>query len=308
MNERAVSEPAVIQRVGLLVNPTAGKDRGAHVGTRVADLFEGAGVEVVDLTGLDAHRAEAKARRAVSGSEVEALVVVGGDGAAHLGTNICAGTQVPLGIVAMGTGNDGARELGLPVRDVEASVERILTGSLHRIDAARISRVDGGGESRWYLGILSGGFDALVNERANQMTWPKGPARYNLAMLRELPVFAPIPYELTVDDETRTTKAMLVCVANTGAFGGGMKVAPDASVEDGLLDVVVVHEIPLPTFLRVFPQVFTGGHVSHPAVEVIRGRRVRLGASGVVAYADGERLAPLPLDVELVPGALPIIL
>lgn len=295
------------ERVGLLVNPTAGKDRGAHVGTLVADLLEQAGREVVDLTGLDAARAERQARQAVTEGRIDRLVVVGGDGSVHLGTNVCAGTDVPLGVVAVGTGNDVARALGLPVRDVAASVERILTGTVHRIDAVRVSRGDDGGDPRWYLGVLCGGFDAIVNERANRMRWPRGQARYSLAVLRELPVFAAIPYELTLDGRTRSTRAMLVCVANTGAFGGGMSVAPDADPTDGQLDVVLIHEIPVRTFLRVFPKVFTGTHVTHPAVEIVRARRVRLGATGVIGYADGERLQPLPLDVEVVPGALQII-
>lgn len=295
------------ERVGLLVNPTAGKDRGAHVGTVVADLLEQAEREVVDLTGLDAARAERQARQAVTEGRIDRLVVVGGDGSVHLGTNVCAGTDVPLGVVAVGTGNDVARALGLPVRDVHASVERILTGTVQRTDAVRVSRVDDGGDPRWYLGVLCGGFDAIVNERANRMRWPRGQARYSLAVLRELPVFAPIPYELTLDGRTRSTRAMLVCVGNTGAFGGGMSVAPEADPTDGLLDVVIIHEIPVRTFLRVFPRVFTGTHVSHPAVEIVRARRVRLGATGVIGYADGERLQPLPLDVEVVPGALPII-
>lgn len=295
------------QRIGLLVNPTAGKNRGATVGTRVADLLESAGVDVVDLTGLDAVRAERKARAAVAAGTIDALVVTGGDGAVHLGTNICAGTEVPLGIVGVGTGNDNARELGLPVRDPEEAVQRILTGEVHRVDAGRATRVDGGGSPRWFLGVVSGGFDAIVNETANRMAWPRGPQRYNIAILRELPVFAPPTYQMTIDREHRTVKAMLVCVANGKAFGGGMKVAPDADVEDGLFDVVIVHEIPMRTFLRVFPKVFTGGHTGHPAVEVVRGRKVRLETTGIVAYADGERVAPLPLDIEVVPGALGII-
>lgn len=294
--------------MGLLVNPTAGKNAGARVGTRVADLFESAGVTVVDLTGLDAHRAEAKARAAVAGGEIDALIVTGGDGAVHLGVNIVGGTDTPLGVVAVGTGNDNARELGLPVKDVEAAVERILDGEVHHVDLGRATRSDGGGEARWFLGILSAGFDAVVNERANQMRWPRGPQRYNLAILRELPLFAAPAYRLSIDGEDRSRRAMLACIANGRAFGGGMKVAPDASVEDGLFDIVLVHEVPIPVFLRVFPSVFSGTHVGRPEVEVLRGSQVHIDAPRIIAYADGERVGPLPLDVEVVPGALSIIL
>lgn len=295
------------RRIGLLVNPTAGKNAGARVGTQVADLLERGGAEVVDLTGLDATRAEAKARRAVAAGEIDALVVAGGDGAVHLGVNICAETEVPLGIVAVGTGNDNAREVGLPVKDVETAVHRALHGRPTPFDLGRARSLDGA-EERWFLGVLCGGFDAIVNERANHMRWPRGPARYNIAIARELPVFAPIPYTLTLDGEVSTARAMLTCVGNGRAYGGGMRVTPDADMTDGLLDVLVVDEISVPEFLRVFPKVFKGGHTSHPQVSVRRARSVRLEAPGIVAYADGERLFPLPLDVEVVPGAVQILL
>lgn len=293
-------------RIGLLINPTAGKHRGEQVGTRVADLLEAAGREVVDLTGLDASRAEGKARAAVASGDIDLLVVAGGDGAAGLGANICADTDVPLGIVAVGTGNDNARELGLPVQDVDASVRRILAGGVRRMDLGRVL-TDDGERVRDYLGVLSCGFDAVVNERANNMLWPRGPQRYNLAILRELPVFGPIHYELTIDGVEREIDGMLVCVANGRAFGGGMKVAPSADVEDGLLDVVIVHDIPMATFLSVFPKVFKGTHTSHPAVEIVRGASIRIATERIVSYADGERVAPLPLTVEAAPGALSIV-
>ena len=293
-------------RIGLLINPTAGKHRGEQVGTRVADLLEAAGREVVDLTGLDASRAEGKARAAVASGDIDLLVVAGGDGAAGLGANICADTDVPLGIVAVGTGNDNARELGLPVQDVDASVRRILAGGVRRMDLGRVL-TDDGERVRDYLGVLSCGFDAVVNERANNMLWPRGPQRYNLAILRELPVFGPIHYELTIDGVEREIDGMLVCVANGRAFGGGMKVAPTADVEDGLLDVVIVHDIPMATFLSVFPKVFKGTHTSHPAVEIVRGASIRIATERIVSYADGERVAPLPLTVGTAPGALSIV-
>ncbi len=147
----------------------------------------------------------------------------------------------------------------------------------------------------------------MVNERANHWTWPKGPMRYNLAILRELPVFRPIPYVLTLDGVRMETEAMLVAVGNGPAYGGGMRVTPDAAFDDGLLDVLVLNRIPVHEFLRVFPKVFSGAHTGHPAVEIIRARTVRLEATGIVAYADGERFAPLPVDLEVVPGALSVL-
>jgi diacylglycerol kinase (ATP) len=292
-------------RLGLIVNPTSGKNTGARIGTEALSLLRATDVEIVDLSAADALGAAAKARAALAAGAVDALVVAGGDGMVHLGVNVCAGTGVPLGVVAAGTGNDIARELGLPVRDAAKSVERILAGHTRSVDAAR--HVMPTGEERWFVGVLAAGFDAVVNERANQWRWPRGAMRYNLAVARELPVFRAIPYVLTLDGERHETEAMLVAVGNGPAYGGGMRVTPDAEFDDGLLDVLVLRRIPVHEFIRVFPRVFSGTHTSHPAVEVLRARRVSLEATGIVSYADGERFAPLPVDLEAVPGALTVL-
>jgi diacylglycerol kinase (ATP) len=292
-------------RLGLIVNPTSGKNTGARVGTDALTLLRAGGVDIVDLSAADALGAAAKGRRAVEEAGLDALVVAGGDGMVHLGTNLCAGTGVPLGVIAAGTGNDIARELGLPVRDAAKSVERILAGHTRTVDAARY--VAPTGEVKWFVGVLAGGFDAVVNERANRWRWPRGPMRYNLAVARELPVFRPIPYVLELDGDRRETEAMLVAVGNGPAYGGGMRVTPDAQFDDGLLDVLLLHRLPMHEFLRVFPRVFSGTHVSHPAVEVVRARTVGLEATGIVSYADGERFAPLPITLEAVPGALTVL-
>jgi diacylglycerol kinase (ATP) len=291
--------------MGLMVNPTSGKNTGAQVGQQALSLLRDAGVDVLDLSASDARSAVEQGRAAIESGAIDRLVVGGGDGMVHLGANLCAGTPVPLGVIAAGTGNDIARELGLPVRDAAASVQRILSGSLRQVDAARHTTATG--EQKWFLGVLAAGFDAVVNERANQLTWPKGPMRYNLAILRELPVFRAIPYTLVLDGERIDTEAMLVAVGNGPAYGGGMRVTPDASFDDGLLDVLILRKISTFEFLRVFPRVFKGTHVSHHAVQIRRARTVSLEAKGIVSYADGERFAPLPMSMEVVPGALTVL-
>ncbi len=293
------------QRLGIVVNPTSGKNTGARVGHEALTLLRAAGVELLDLSAADGRGAMERGRAAIADRAVDALVVVGGDGMVHLGANLCAGTEVPLGIIAAGTGNDVARVLGLPVRDAAKAVERVLSGGTRRIDAARQTTPTG--EEKWFLGVLAAGFDAVVNERANTWRWPKGQMRYNLAILRELPLFRAIPYRLVLDGREVRTDAMLVAVGNGPSYGGGMKVTPDAVLDDGLLDVLVLHRISTPEFLRVFPRVFTGAHVTHPAVEILRAREVRLEATGIVAYADGERFGPLPMTVQAVPGALTVL-
>lgn len=292
-------------RMGLMINPTSGKNTGAQVGQQALSLLRDAGVDVLDLSASDARSAVEQGRAAIGSGAIDRLVVGGGDGMVHLGANLCAGTPVSLGVIAAGTGNDIARELGLPVRDAAASVQRILSSSTRQVDAARHTTATG--EQKWFLGVLAAGFDAVVNERANQLTWPKGPMRYNLAILRELPVFRAIPYTLVLDGERIDTEAMLVAVGNGPAYGGGMRVTPDASFDDGLLDVLILRKISTFEFLRVFPRVFKGTHVSHPAVQIRRARTVSLEAEGIVSYADGERFAPLPMSMEVVPGALTVL-
>jgi diacylglycerol kinase (ATP) len=294
----------VPDRVALIVNPTSGKGAGRAIGAQARRLLGEAGHEVVEVSGDDYQQARARARDAVE-SGVDTLLVVGGDGMVHLGVNLCAATPTRLAVVAAGTGNDFARNLGLPVRDAVRAVELLSTGQTRQIDLGRVTH-DVAGE-KWFGGVLGAGFDAVVNARAQSMTWPRGQMRYNLAILRELPVFRPIPYVVEIDGHRIETRAMLVTVANTTSFGGGMRVCPDADVADGLLDVMIVHELSVPAFLRVFPKVYSGTHVTHPAVELHRGKRVRLEAAGIHSQADGESFADLPIDTEVVPGALRVV-
>ena len=291
-------------RVALIVNPTSGKGVGREIGDQTRRLLHEAGHDVVDVSGSDYQQARSRAREAVSVG-VDTVVVVGGDGMVHLGVNLCAGTSSRLAVVAAGTGNDFARNLGLPIRDACAAVALLTEGRTRDIDLGRVSHGVAG--EKWFGGVLGAGFDAVVNARAQRMTWPRGQMRYNLAVLRELPVFRPIPYAVELDGHRLETRAMLVAVANTTSFGGGMRVCPDADVTDGLFDVLIVHALSIPSFLRVFPKVYSGTHTTHPAVEIFRARRVRLEASGIHSQADGETFADLPIDAEVVPGALHVV-
>jgi diacylglycerol kinase (ATP) len=324
----------VISKVALAVNPTAGQGRGRLAGIVVAARLRAAGVEVEELAGKDAEDLRGQVRTALR-RPLDALVVVGGDGMVHLGVGLVAETVVPLGIVAVGTGNDVARALGLPIRDALAGADLIVDalragagpadsggpggpGAGRRsIDAIRCTpgllpahvraRVDERGPERWFAGVLGAGFDAVVNERANGWSWPRGRAKYVLAMLRELPVFRPRRYAIDLDGQRWDTAAMLVAVANGPSYGGGMRVAPDARLDDGLLDVMVVAPLSRFRFLSIFPRVYAGTHVEDPRVSIRQGRTVTVDAPGIVAYADGERIGPLPLTCELIPAAVIVL-
>ena len=293
-------------RVALAVNPTSGKGRGEAAGATAARALLAAGIEVTVLTGEDA--ADLARRMSAALGSVDGLVVVGGDGMVNLGVNAVAGTGVPLGLVPAGTGNDIARALGIPAADPAGAADLVrrtlAAGTCRPVDAARCT---GEGTDRWFAGVLGAGFDAVVNERANGWSWPRGRLRYDLAIARELPVFRPRDYVLELDGVRHTTRAMLVAVGNGPSYGGGMRVVPDARTDDGLLDVMVLEPVSRLEFLRIFPRVYSGSHVSHPRVVLHRARTVSVSAPGIVGYADGERFGPLPLTSEVVPGALQLL-
>jgi diacylglycerol kinase (ATP) len=278
-------------------------------------LLRDRGYGIVDFTAEDVRGAEISARQGMVDG-IDALVVVGGDGMVHLGVNLMAMTNLPLGIVAEGTGNDIARGLGLPIRDVEAAVEQIhgaLGQGGRTIDAVRVTDLAHPQMAEWYVGVLSAGFDAAVNARTNALTWPSGSARYVRALLRELRDLAPFGYRIAVDGEELSFPGTLVSVANGVAFGGGMHIAPNAEFDDGLLDVVIAGPLTRRALMGVFPKVYKGAHLTHPAVSVLRGTVVtveadpELGSIPPAAYADGEPLGPLPLRCEVVPGALRVL-
>jgi diacylglycerol kinase (ATP) len=154
--------------------------------------------------------------------------------------------------------------------------------------------------------VVAGGFDSLVNKRANAMTWPKGNARYTLATLAELRTFKPISYVVTVDGEVIETDAMLVAVGTGPTYGGGLQICAGAEIDDGLLDVTIIKPVSRLTLLQMFPKLAKGSHVGHPKLQTLRGRSVRLESAGVTAYADGEILGPLPVDIGIAPGALTV--
>lgn len=281
-------------------NPQAsfGKNRGA--GGDVARALGSAGHEVVALQEVDYEALEVAVRAALREDSV--LVVVGGDGMVHLGVQLAREKSVPLGVIPAGTGNDLARHLGLPLGSISQATEHLMTvlnGDPRQIDLG-VARSRAGVEHPFAC-VFSAGFDALVNERANSLRFPKGRHRYTLALLIELAKLRPIPYTLTLDGVGETGSYLLVAVANSQSFGGGMKVTPDASLVDGKLDVFTLDPLSRLAFLRIYPRVFKGLHVTDHRVHIRQARSVRVESPGVVAYADGERLEALPLEVTVEP-------
>ena len=287
------------RRIAFLTNPTSGKGKGARYAAVALPRIRAAGFAVEDLVGRDADEARVLADRAVADG-VEALVVCGGDGLVHLGAQAVAGTDVALGILPAGTGNDVARYFDIPRKDPAAAADVVVASRRRTLDLARSG-------DKYFVTVLAAGFDAIVNERANRMTWPRGQMRYNLATLAELRVFEPIPYTLDLDGATRRLDAMLVAVGNGPSFGGGLRITEGALVDDGMLDVVIIKPMSKPDLVRTYPKLFKGTHVTHPQYEHHRVREVTLAAPGIVTYADGERFGPLPMTVSCAPGALSVL-
>ncbi|WP_407940417.1 diacylglycerol kinase [Micromonospora auratinigra] len=293
--------------VAVLANPTAGRGRHRGLLPRLLDRLAHAARPVRLLEATGPAEAEAACRAAVADG-AGALVAVGGDGTVHRALQAVAGTAVPFGPVPAGTGNDFAVETGFPADPLAAVaviVDALRAGRTRSVDLARLTAADG--TERWYGAVLAAGFDAIVNERANRMRWPRGPRRYDLAILVELARLRPRRYRLSLDGEPQEVDAVLVAVGNAASYGGGMRICPDADPTDGLLDVVVGGRFDRRTLLRVKPRIYRGTHVTHPLVRTYRARTVELSAEGITTYVDGERAFDLPVRVSAVPAAVRLL-
>jgi diacylglycerol kinase (ATP) len=292
-----------VGKVAVLVNPTAGRGRHASLRNEVAAVL---GPHAVLLDGRTPEEAEAACRAAVADG-ARALISVGGDGTLHRALQAVAGTGVPLGIVPAGTGNDVAASLGAPADPRQAlheAASALVRGRTRDFDLARMER---DGTVRWSAGVIGLGFDTLVNELANRMSFPRGPRRYDLAILLELARLRPRRYRITVDGVTEELDAVLVAVGNTARYGGGMRICPAADPTDGLLDLVLAGPISRLTLMKIKPKVYAGTHVTHPAVRQVRGRVIEVDCDGITSYADGERSLPLPVTITAVRGALRVL-
>ena len=258
------------------------------------------------------HPSDAAATRRASADAVaagaKAVLAAGGDGTVHAVLQSLVGSQTALGIIAGGSGDDIAASLGFPTQD-PLNMARVLAtaidaGAYRVVDVGQVIAADG--TERYFVGVMSTGFDSAVNERANTMT-RLGGQRYNVAIMRELASFRPVPYEVSIDGEVIRAEGMLVSIGNGPRYCGGMLVCPDAVMDDGQLDIIWLGAVSTLTFLRALPLVFKGTHVHKSYVTTHRGRSLEISAPGQVAYADGERIGELPISVRTLPGALRVL-
>lgn len=296
--DAAGPQPRTEQSFVLLINPSAGGGRAKDLLPRVEAALRAAGAAYELIVTRDLEHGIAEAERAAADGSTP--VVMSGDGLIGKIGGALSGGAVPLGVIPGGRGNDLARVLGIPSEPEEA-VAVLLAGETRRIDVGEAN------EAR-FLCIASCGFDSDANRIANETKWIRGPLVYAYAALRALAQWKPARFTLTEDGEVRSFSGYSVAVANSRAYGGGMFIAPEAELDDGLLDVITTSEVSKLRFLRGLPEIFKGTHVNRPEVSSSRAAVVEVEADrpfGV--YADGELITDLPCTIKLRSSSLDVI-
>lgn len=283
------------ERIRVWWNPDAGRGGARELAERAVTEALSRGHEATLLPSDCARAADMTAAEVRAGA-IDRLIVIGGDGTVHHAIQVAAQTSVMVGIVPAGSGNDLVRAVGLDTTP-DAAIDRAL-GPSAAIDLLRI-------DDRYGATVATLGFSVAVNQRAEIARWPRGPAKYTAATLRELANLRQYPVTLHVDGRRLDVAPNLLAFANTSIFGGGMEIAPGARPDDGRLEVVVVGPASRSAMLRLLPGVRTGRHVEHAAVHIHRGSRVTIESDeSHQVWADGEIVGSTPTEIELVPAAL----
>ncbi len=281
----------------LLVNPAADRGAGRRLLPGLRELAAVRGLAVVVTASVEELRREA---RRAAGDGRERLLVAGGDGTFHHAVQELAGSATALGMIPMGSGNDLPATLGVPL-ELPAALEVALDAQPRPIDLGRAGQ-------GWFAIYCGVGFDGEVARRNRRVRRLRGRAAYVYAVLRELAAFVPPRLRVEHDHGIFEGEATMAIAANCPRFGGGMRIAPAARPDDGALDLVIVEKIRRLELLRVFPGVYRGRHVGHPAVSIVRTRRAAIASDRPLApWVDGEELVPppgSPLRIELAAGAL----
>jgi YegS/Rv2252/BmrU family lipid kinase len=282
----------------ILVNPSAGGGRARDLIPPLEKALHAheLAYRLVLTTSL-AHGID-QARAAAADGEVP--VVMSGDGLIGQIGGALAGSDVPLGVIPGGRGNDLARVLGIPT-EIGDAVALLAAGTRRAIDVGEVN-------GHRFLGIASCGLDSDANRIANEARLLKGHLVYVYAGLRALAAWKPARFTVALDGERHEFSGYSVAVANNKAYGGGMFMAPDAELDDGLLDVVFVVDFAKRRYLANLPKVFKGTHVDEDEVIVNRAQEVEISADRSFAvYADGDHLADLPATIRVLPRALNVI-
>ncbi len=306
----AIADAAQTQRIVVVLNPAAGRGQGAR---RRAELERKLAATASQTRGNQADCAEWRivtttapgtagalaAEAAAQGADV--VAAAGGDGTLGEVVNGLVGTGARLGLLPLGTGNDFARCLGIGT-DLDLAVRTLFSGVPQPVDLGRA-------QDRWFINVAWCGFDAVVAERVNRgFRRLHGTAAYIAAVFQTLLTFRPAAMRLTLDGETRQERAMLCTIANSQSYGGGMRIAPDARIDDGLFDVCLLRETGRLEFLRAFPRVFRGTHVTHPKVMMLRARHIAIESDPPLPILiDGDVVGTTPVEFTLSPRAIEVL-
>lgn len=284
----------------ILVNPVAGHGRAPHRALPVAKQLREAGAvaEIVTTTSPT----DAAEKAAACAAKDHVAVAVGGDGMVALVAGAVVRSKGVLGIVPSGRGNDFARQLGIDADATpEDAAKRLLEGAERAVDVIETA-------DRVVIGSVYSGVDSRASVILDQARFVPAALQYRYAAVRALATYEPIDFTVTVDGEQHSHRGANVVVANSGYYGSGMHIAPDAAVDDGELDIVMIGAAGRLELVRSMPKVYDGSHKDLDEVTILRGREVTVEATSAVdAYADGDRLAELPVTVKVAPGALRVI-
>jgi YegS/Rv2252/BmrU family lipid kinase len=287
------------RRYLLLVNPSAGGGRVGELLPRAEGALRSSGIDYRLVRTKSLEHGVDEARGAAAAGEI--TIVMSGDGLIGQVGGALAEGDLPMAILPGGRGNDLARVVGIPT-EPEAAAQLIAEGTTQTIDVGEIN-------GKRFLCIASCGFDSDANRIANETKWLKGNLVYLYAALRALAAWKPARFTLTLDGDERVVTGYSVGAANSKAYGGGMYAAPEAILDDGLLDVSWVERMSkVRFFTQVLPRVFKGTHIELPEVGLERAAEVRIEADRPFAvYADGDHIADLPATVRLLPKALRLL-
>ncbi len=285
----------------VIANPLAGGGKSISLAREFLRAAADGGFNPVllDVIGVNAMIRECAAL--LDSENFVGLICVGGDGLLHELLPLIKRYDIPFTVIAAGTGNDFARTIGTFGSSNQALIE-LIKNEPARIDSFT---VESGDQAVTACQVLSLGFDALVNERANSFSRVRGKIKYVAALVRELPLFKPVEFSITIDGVDYRRTAMLIAIANGSSYGGGMRICPNANNSDGVLDLLVLNRVSIFELIRVFPRVYSGSHISHPAVELFQGKRIVVNAQAK-GFADGEYVGNLPLTIAVDPGSLKV--
>lgn len=293
-------QAGTIVHLKVIYNPAAGRGRARRKVSEVEERLRAGGARVdceASASPADLVRLAAESSRA----RYDRIVVCGGDGTLNLALREFDLANGTLALIPMGSGDDFAKVTGIP-RDIEGACMNVLTGAVREVDVALANGIR-------YLGVAGLGFDSEVAEYANQhVRWLRGPAVYLYAILRVLPRFTPRPVRIRTDHGSRDQAIMFAAVGNSRQYGGGIRITPDAQIDDGLLDLCIVHETTRLQLLKTLPRAYTGAHVKSAFVEIGRGREFQFDSDQIMAvYADGEALTRTPVSFRIAPQRLKFV-